>query len=585
MASSSLEAADAQGSNLDHVYFFLKCGAQASPTDTPVIGSTVNVPVVSAQDALAPSASDFAQTKPEADLRDVDEAAPPSPEAALSDASSPFAALPDARLTDTTSPDTGSSEAFSPSGQPTHATTAHRTEDISTIQSIDTSPAAPSAVTLQKTTLNDDGPSSPSHATTKTRSRTSSPDSASDPGTLTTTSSGAELNPLAAEFKPRSDSVIPPPPSATQLFELRETEHKGLGLFAIAQIPLGTRILCEEPLLKISDDGMHLVWGPYCRLGNAQKAQYDSLHPFQPQGTDFAQISRLRLIDHNDDTMDDEDVEDAVAEHVCVMSIFAINNIQVPPKELAVYATASRLNHSCTPTVHATFNSSLQKLTVHAVRDIQPNEELLITYLGAKGHYVDRATRVQRLRANYGFTCHCEACLNTSGKSDANRVTMYFLAWGLEQFKAGAEATDPYIPASHQSALTQTEHLITLMIQEGIFTVELAKAYRTASEQALALKDYEKAVVYARNEVTVERNCLGNEVDELRTLGVAAELWKDHVLQTVKHNAGWVEFNKYAVPGDVESGKSRNQRKRKQYNDRKGGHRGDRGGQGTEAGW
>jgi hypothetical protein len=361
-------------------------------------------------------------------------------------------------------------------------------------------------------------------------------------------SSNSDLNPLAAEFKPRSGSFVPPlPPLAPQSpYKLYKTDDKGFGLFATTEIPRGTLIICEEPLLRISGPKTYLAFNTYCRLGNAEKATYDLLHSFKPAHLDLEQVSRLYLIDHHDTSMDDEDVEEAVAEHIRVMSIFSANNIALPNNHFAVFAATSRLNHSCVPNVHHSFNPVLNKLTVHAVADIKPEEELFITYLGGRGAYQLQEQRNQILQENYGFTCQCRACTTDIAMSDGRRELLGSIAWGLDQFRDGVNPTNAFIPASHATALKQTEDLVTVLLQEGILGMELAKAYHTASMHALTAKDYDKAVEYARDELEIERNCVGSEVADLWRIGAAAGGWLQHVLVQIKHEAPDEMKKKYA---------------------------------------
>ena len=77
-----------------------------------------------------------------------------------------------------------------------------------------------------------------------------------------------------------------------------------------------------------------------------------------------------------------------VAEHCRVMAVFATNNFLIPPSELGVFVTASRLNHSCVPNVHHSYNPTLKSATVYAIRDIEPNEELLTSYIVCEDTYL-----------------------------------------------------------------------------------------------------------------------------------------------------------------------------------------------------
>lgn len=380
------------------------------------------------------------------------------------------------------------------------------------------------------------------------------------------TSGATSLNPLANAFMPGSTSTVTPPPTASQLYELRETRDKGYALFATAFIPSGTRIICEAPLISIPENKIHLAWGPYCRLSNAHKAAYDKLHYFKPAHLNFEHVSRVHLLDPNDDSLDDEEIEELVAEHVRVMGTFAANNFAATRGGLSVFETSSRLNHSCVPNVHHSYNPTLQKQTVHAVRDVQPSEELVTTYLGGQGNYYVQPQRSEILRQSYGFTCACPSCSDRTGDSDGRREYLANIVWGLQQFIEGSIHGGSLVPSSPVVALQQAETAIYLLIEEGLLMTELMKAYRVASTQALNLNDFAKAIEYAYNEAEVERNCLGTELDDLKKIGAASAGWIAKVRKAA--NAAGVNPDKPLNGRKGEKARTseeRNQKNRKKY--------------------
>ncbi|KAK8016757.1 hypothetical protein PG993_014946 [Apiospora rasikravindrae] len=77
-----------------------------------------------------------------------------------------------------------------------------------------------------------------------------------------------------------------------------------------------------------------------------------------------------------------------------------------PEGECGVFLTASLFNHDCLPNCRFKWNSNLRKMTVHALRDIEPGEELTTTYINL-GTYDERQKWLQE---KFHFTCSCEAC-------------------------------------------------------------------------------------------------------------------------------------------------------------------------------
>lgn len=108
---------------------------------------------------------------------------------------------------------------------------------------------------------------------------------------------------------------------------------------------------------------------------------------------------------------------------------------------------------------------------------------------------------------------------------------MQGIVWGLNEYKYQDEYTsaqhggNPFYPASRKAALIQAEDAHYRLIQEGLVTTELAKACRFVSDFALGLGQYEKALHFAFSELEIERNIFGKEVDDRKSLLIAAEQW------------------------------------------------------------
>jgi len=64
---------------------------------------------------------------------------------------------------------------------------------------------------------------------------------------------------------------------------------------------------------------------------------------------------------------------------------------------------SAMLNHSCEPNVTWSFEG--RELRVVATRDIQPGEELLMSYIE------DRDMRKEKLQVWWGINCECKLCV------------------------------------------------------------------------------------------------------------------------------------------------------------------------------
>ncbi|KAI5362955.1 putative SET domain, tetratricopeptide-like helical domain superfamily [Septoria linicola] len=341
-------------------------------------------------------------------------------------------------------------------------------------------------------------------------------------GASTPKSTTSPLKADAPDFVPLAAAVTP-------IFELRPSAGKGLGLFACRDLPRGTRIICEAPLLEVPQKGLDVAYHAYLQLPADKKLAFDALHCYVAPQVDYEHVARMCAMHCQ---INEHDLPEYVQEHVRVMGTFACNDFILANGNIGAFEISSRLNHSCVPNVHHTNNPALGKETVQTVRDVRAGEELLINYLGPASTYDFMHQRLQKLRDHYGFECQCIACTDVTGASDQRREILSGIFWGLNQFASGAQPDGRFIPNSPQTALVQAEDSIRFLIEEQLLSVELLKAYRVAAGFALSIGNYEKALEYAFNEEEIERNILGVEVDDLEKINMAAKQWVETVYLT-----------------------------------------------------
>ncbi|XP_055706297.1 histone-lysine N-trimethyltransferase SMYD5 [Phlebotomus papatasi] len=83
-----------------------------------------------------------------------------------------------------------------------------------------------------------------------------------------------------------------------------------------------------------------------------------------------------------------------------------------------LYVVQSKLNHSCLPNAEIKFPHSNHSLVISAVKDIDPGEEICISYLSECLLNRSRHTRHKFLKENYLFVCQCELCQSQENDPD-----------------------------------------------------------------------------------------------------------------------------------------------------------------------
>lgn len=85
-------------------------------------------------------------------------------------------------------------------------------------------------------------------------------------------------------------------PTSSGLYEQRQSPTAGIGVFAIAHIPSGTRILCEPPLFALPDDDDDVIecYLTIKALPQDQQSLFWSLAASTPPPGDTEWIGELR---------------------------------------------------------------------------------------------------------------------------------------------------------------------------------------------------------------------------------------------------------------------------------------------------
>ncbi|KAI9692350.1 MAG: hypothetical protein M1822_006581 [Bathelium mastoideum] len=245
-----------------------------------------------------------------------------------------------------------------------------------------------------------------------------------------------------------------------ELVRVSETEDKGLGIFAIRDIPKGTRILSESPLLELPPPGMgqpdwaRVVMDRFEALSVEKQNTFMSLH-CQMQRFLLQRII-VEAILSGDIAPEDiritgiSDVQDIANDRLKrktrVAGTFQTNSFGLCGENdhsahVALFEYASRINHSCMPNAWHSWNHETGKHNIQTIRDVAAGEEITTEYTDS----LDIRANRQKILKLYGFECRCEACSNS--EAELRRVKIQRLKneeFGQfkQQLDAGGNMTD-----------------------------------------------------------------------------------------------------------------------------------------------
>lgn len=167
-------------------------------------------------------------------------------------------------------------------------------------------------------------------------------------------------------------------------FEIRATNDKGLGMFALRSFRVGEKILAEPPVLSSPRTSV------YTRIHQAAlKKQLLALSPSLIQAIIELHPSEGPL-----------------------MQKFAINCVGADDDVTRMFLKYSRINHACLPTCGHGYLVEHGVMLINATQAIAVGQELTISY--------NHKSSVPL--SNWNFECHCHACSNPALGAKLARV-------------------------------------------------------------------------------------------------------------------------------------------------------------------
>jgi len=266
------------------------------------------------------------------------------------------------------------------------------------------------------------------------------------------------------------------------MYEIKLAPGKGLGMFAKSMIRRGIRIIEEEALMVVPEMSYSAVLPVFARLGPKEKAGFMELAGAEDE--DEAENLAWYMAEADKDVDPHDRMPMRYEDQAAVQLIFGSNSFNMTAHTSGIFPIASRMNHSCIPNVYHTWNRNINRLTVHALRNIAPGEELLTTYIPAI-LTLEQRNDDEHL-GDYGFTCSCPACDPKSKffrQSVFRRASAVAIEGQMASYLASGNLRDAFVrntvPFSSMEALRYAKIRVNLLMEEGIMNMDLVKWHVT----------------------------------------------------------------------------------------------------------
>lgn len=197
-------------------------------------------------------------------------------------------------------------------------------------------------------------------------------------------------------------------------------------VFATKSIRRGTRIAAEVPLIIVPPVPRDDELSTFCEEiykapeDNVAKIAELSLLPLIRERAKkdhctnqevWAFYKSKRWKDSQGNFLRGKKLHKAIMKTMDLCNIFRVNSVYLGPEGKygsGLFSLYSRMNHSCVPNVHNSYNPTLKQLTIHAINDIKTGEQIFVDYIGNACR--TRQQRAFHLYNTWGITCKCEAC-------------------------------------------------------------------------------------------------------------------------------------------------------------------------------
>ncbi|KAF5672045.1 SET domain-containing protein [Fusarium heterosporum] len=256
------------------------------------------------------------------------------------------------------------------------------------------------------------------------------------------------------------------------MIALREVPGKGKGLIATQKIPKGTRILSEKPVVTVPE---YASDSPALR--ESIRKQVDALPSDQREA--FLAMRNIYP-------------KEATSQY---LGIIRTNGLPMDSGS-GIFLAACRINHACDNNAQKGWNKKTERHTVHALRDIDENEEITITYLGA---LYNRRTRHEALLDKFRFNCTCGLCSlppHLSAESDRRLDEILELDRRIDRDIPTGILADP------KRLLGYVDRQVRLYNEHGPDGVGLPRAFFDAAQITAANGDLARARVFFERAAT-----------------------------------------------------------------------------------
>ncbi|KAK0613173.1 hypothetical protein B0T14DRAFT_384451, partial [Immersiella caudata] len=155
---------------------------------------------------------------------------------------------------------------------------------------------------------------------------------------------------------------------------------------------------------------------------------------------------------------------------------------------MALFPRVSRINHACRPSAITRFDEQTLSMTIRAMKNIEPGEEITLSYTDFGLSYNERQ---RNLKAKWGFDCDCSICSLPPAEiaeSDARR----------DRIAAMGKTVIKHVGNQDWKEAIKTHREMLDIIEDETLAPHMGDYYEVMTRLLAANKDMNNAKKYAR---------------------------------------------------------------------------------------
>lgn len=269
------------------------------------------------------------------------------------------------------------------------------------------------------------------------------------------------------------------------IFEIRSSPGKGLGVFALHTLETGDIILRETPTIVVTPPEFIPGMGfNTTEVGIRARTAFGGL-------SEAMQEEVMSLTAHY------LPAEAKAQGFDLLMAIFRSNAYNTG-EDLGLFVKIARINHSCRPNASYSWVPEIGKRVVYANRRIEAGEEISVSYIPLLLKRLDRQQHLD----TYGFICSCDACAMEDIERKASDRRRRDIREAFDELEIQAR-NDNLSPKKLRRLAGDSLKLVDLVEKEQLPDY-FARAYYVAAVFLSRTQRWAEATIWAKKSIRIK---------------------------------------------------------------------------------